>query len=205
MKTDEDIVCSAWKHAAGLVPSKKVTLLTEHKGYTVPTDHGALEEVRGGNAFKHWAHLRLLFRRGPKSTDWPDEIPFIGVDGVKRKIRPGWGGRIKLDKTRLNTNEGQEVLLTFMHGKGFDSKQATLNAAFGLNVFRRGGSYYYHDIFPEGKIHTKEAVIKYFSDNEEAFSKLMEAVNEAALNQYVIEESITSTEENIEEITNDNL
>jgi recombination protein RecA len=167
--------------------------------YHAPTAQGiALEVVRGGNAFAHWAHLRLNFRRGPKS-DWPDQIDTIGIDGVKRKIYPGWAGRIKIDKTRINGNEGQEVLLTFMLGRGFDSKSAAINAAFGLNIIERAGPTYKNSLLPDGKLVGKENVIKFFMDNEDKFHELEELINQKAIEAHIQEENQSKQEEKSED------
>ncbi len=155
--------------------------------YTVPDAHTTLEEVKGGNAFKHWAHLRIMMRRGPKS-DWPEPVELIGLDGVKRKVYPGWGGRIKLDKTRQNEREGQEVLLTFMYGRGFDSEAAVLSAAFGYGMFQRSGAFYSSPLLPEGKMRGKENIIKYFTENREAFKQLVEELDKSALEVHLIKE-----------------
>lgn len=165
--------------------------------YSVPSDVAAgLEEVRGGNAFKHWAHLRLMLRRGPRS-DWPEPIDMIGLDGKKRKIFPGWAGRIKVDKTRINGNENQELLLTFMLGRGFDSKNAIMSAAFGLGAFERNGPMYSCDLLPDGKMKGKENLIQYFMNNEEAFNKLVDRVNQLALEGST--SNVNTTEDTTEE------
>lgn len=148
--------------------------------YTVPDAHVPLEAVRGGNSVKHWAHLRLLFRRGPKS-DWPEPVEIVGHDGQKRKVYPGWSGRIKVDKTRINGNEGREILLPFIHGKGFDSIGSTINSAFGLGLITRTGAYYNNQYLPDGKVMGREAVLKFFSENQEAYDKLYSEVANIAL------------------------
>jgi len=148
--------------------------------YTVPDAHTTLEAVKGGNAVKHWAHLRLMFRRGPKS-DWPEKVKIKTPDGETREVFPGWSGRIKVEKTRINANEGKEVLLPFKHGLGFDSKSTTINSAFGLGLIARTGAYYSSPHLPEGKVQGKETVIKFFNDNQEAYNKLYQDVMSAAM------------------------
>lgn len=147
--------------------------------YTVPDANASLEEVKGGNAFKHWTHLRLMFRRGPKS-DWPEPKDIIGLDGLKKKrYYPGWSGRIKVEKTRLNGNEGQEVLLSFMLGRGFDSKNAAITAAFGLGLIPRAGAIYTSELFPDGKIKGRDNVVKFLLENEEVYTKLLSEIDKA--------------------------
>lgn len=155
--------------------------------YTDVNAHVPLDVVKGGNALKHWAHLRLMFRRGPKS-DWPEKIKIKGPDGEAREIYPGWSGRIKVEKTRINSNEGKEVLLPFKHGLGFDSKSATINSAFGLGFITRTGAYYNSPYLPDGKLQGKETAIKFFTDNDEAYQKLYADVMSATV-QKIEEES----------------
>jgi len=143
--------------------------------YTVPSAHAAISEVKGGNAVKHWAHLRLMFRRGPRS-DWPESVDVIGPSGNKIKVFPGWSGRIKVEKTRINSNEGQEVLLPFNHGKGFDSLASTIYSALGLGIIERAGAYYKHSALPDGQMQGKDSTIEYFTNNEEAYEKLYDEV-----------------------------
>lgn len=159
--------------------------------YTVPDAHVPLEAVKGGNAVKHWAHLRLLFRRGPRS-DWPEAIKLKGIDGIIRKVYPGWSGRIKVDKTRINPNEGKEVLLPFTHGKGFDSKISTINSAFGLNLITRGGAIYTSDLLPNGSIKGKDNVIQFFLTDDEAYSKLCQLVLSAVSSSMEVIEELGS-------------
>mgnify|MGYP006921280668 CR=1 FL=1 len=166
--------------------------------YTVPTTSGAkLEEVKGGNAVKHWAHVRLLTKRGPKK-EWPAEIATMGIDGTPIKIHPGWSGRIKLDKTRQNANEGQEVLLNFFHGRGFDWKDSTISAALGLGIIERAGPSYVCDIIPEGKIKGKDALFELFGTNEELYKKLADRVDSFVVTNNLIDiESIKNSEEEV--------
>ena len=163
--------------------------------YAIPNDVGAdLQAVKGGNAVKHWAHLRLLMRRGPRS-DWPEPINLKGHDGVVRKYFPGWSGRIKVDKTRINSNESKEILLPFTHGKGFDSRVSTINSAFGLGLIERSGAIYSNQYLPEGKMKGKDNVIKFFTTNDEAYKNLHESVMSVVI-QDVPESEVIKTETN---------
>lgn len=155
--------------------------------YAVPTANATINEVKGGNAVKHWAHLRLMMRRGPRS-DWPDVMEIRSPSGQTIKVFPGWSGRMKVEKTRINANEGQEVLLPFTHGKGFDSRVSTINSAFGLELIKRSGSRYDNEFLPEGKMVGKDKVIAYFNDNEEAYQKLYDQVMSAALQDVPVED-----------------
>lgn len=195
---DEDMICSIQKCIAGLVPGKKLTNLTEHKGYTAPTANVALEEVRGGNAVKHWAHLRLKFRRTGKA-DWPEKINVKGLDGTLRKLHPGWACSIKLDKTRINKNEGQELILKFYHGRGFDSVISTITAAMGLDIITRSGPTYSCELLPD-KIKGKDALMEIFINDQSLLSSLGELVDKVSLEKGLMnmaeEEELIKEDEN---------
>jgi hypothetical protein len=164
--------------------------------YSVPTTSGAkLEEVRGGNAVKHWANLRLLTRRGPRA-DWPKEIQVMGIDGKPVKLFPGWSGRVKLDKSRQNANEGQEILLNFYHGRGFDWKDSTVNAAIGLGIINKAAASYSCELLPGGKLRGIEAVLEFFEKDEEAYNKLALMVDAISLENKEIVDKITTEEDN---------
>lgn len=140
--------------------------------YTVPTTTGvSLEEVRGGNAVKHWAHVRLSMRRGPRD-EGPDPVNIRMPDGKTKKLPLGWAGRVRLEKTRQNDKEGQEVLVPFRLGVGFDSQEATIQAAFGQGLITRSGPTYSHSTFPDGKLKGREAVIKFLKESPEALQKI---------------------------------
>jgi len=147
-----------------------------------------LDVIKGGNAFKHWAHLRLMFKRGPKS-DWPEAIKIRTPDGQVREVFPGWSGRIKIEKTRINANEGKEILLPFKHGIGFDSVQATINSAFGLGLIERSGPTYKNQYLPGGMLKGKDQVVKFFTDNPEALAKLAVDLQNTVIQDIPIEET----------------
>lgn len=162
--------------------------------YTVPDAQVSLQEVRGGNAVKHWAHLRLILRRGPKS-EWPEPVDVVGIDGNTYKVRAGWSGRFKVEKTRINKNESKEIALSFVNGKGFDSFDATINAAFGLGIISRAGGTYTIDAFPDTKWRGRETLVQHFKTNAADFDKLKQAVNTAAITASENVTSVTKTEE----------
>lgn len=161
--------------------------------YSAPTTSGvALEEVRGGNAVKHWAHLRLKFRRTPKS-DWPKQINIAGLDGKTRKLYPGWSCNIKVDKTRINGNEGQELILPFFLGRGFDSIISTITAAMGLDIITRTGPYYNCSLLSE-KVIGRDALMDIFTKDNNLLVKLGELVDKVSLEKGLVISDVTDTE-----------
>ena len=167
--------------------------------YNAPTTSGvALEEVKGGNAVKHWAHLRLKFRRTSKA-DWPAKIKVAGLDGKVRDLHPGWACNIKVDKTRINEKEGQELILPFFFGRGFDSIISTITAAMGLNIITRTGPYYNCSLLSE-KVMGREALMDVFTKDHNLLVKLGELVDKISLEKGLVVSDVTDNES--EEIEN---
>lgn len=164
--------------------------------YTNPGVNGIpTEEVKGGNAVKHWAHLRLKMRRGPKA-DWPEKIKIKGLDGKTRELHPGWSCHIKVDKTRLNGAESQEILLPFYHGRGFDSVLSTISAAMSLDLIVRKGPYYECPLFKE-KVQGKEEVIKIFTQDSNLLAELGNLVDKTSLEKGFSKAVVEDLEEEI--------
>lgn len=129
--------------------------------YDAPTSTGiTLQQVKGGNAVKHWAYTRLLARRGRKDLAPPD-IEVTQPDGEKKKMSAGWAQVLKLDKSKTNANEGQEIILKFLHGRGFDSVECAISALFANEVIERRGGWFYSNRFPDEKIQGKPAVVEF--------------------------------------------
>ena len=148
--------------------------------YQIPNAQGyVLEEVRGGNAVKHWAHIRVIMKRGPKNM-WPAAIKVPGIDGKERLVYPGFQGRIIFEKSKTNAHEGQEIILDFYHGRGFDRVQSTVSSAEYFEILQRKGGWYYSDLLDGGKIQGKEALIKYFNDDKGKYKELAGLVDEVS-------------------------
>lgn len=145
--------------------------------YNVPTTTGVgLDEVRGGNAVKHWAHWRWKTRRGNKD-EGPEKIKVQFPDGRTGDIVPGWAMHIKQDKTKLNEKESQEIILQFVHGRGLDSTNSAITALIANNIIERDGAMYKHSKLPDGKIRGRDALIKFLQDNKEAREELVKEMD----------------------------
>lgn len=145
--------------------------------YNVPTTTGVgLDEVRGGNAVKHWAHWRWKTRRGNKD-EGPQPIDVQFPDGRSGKIVPGWAMHIKQDKTKLNEKESQEIILQFVHGRGLDSTNSAITALIANEVITRDGAMYKHHRLPDGKIRGRDALIKHLQDNKEVREELIKEMD----------------------------
>lgn len=149
---------------------------------TLSTTGAGLEEVRGGNAVKHWAHWRLKTRRGNRE-EGPGAIKVVAPDGVTREIRKGWAQHVKLDKTKINALESQEIILQFMNGRGLDSVACAISSLFAHEVFEvGGGGYYRHELFPEDdkgekKIRSKASVIDFLMEHEDIRNELVNTLD----------------------------
>jgi recombination protein RecA len=146
--------------------------------YTVPSASVKLEEVRGGNSVKHWAHWRLKTRRGNRD-EGPGTEKVTLPDGEVKDIARGWAQHVKLDKTKQNDKEGQEVILQFMHGRGLDSEMCAITALFAHDTFAKGGGgWYTHENFPgDNRIRGKESVIEFLKENKEICKDLIQELD----------------------------
>lgn len=157
-----------------LLPKKTAVILIGQV-YTVPTANVALEEVRGGNAVKHWAHLRIKTRRMAR-TEAPEEArDVVCPDGKKRRIMPGWACQIKVEKTRVNEKEGWAIKLPFFLGRGFSSSHAILSAALGRGLITRSGPFYN---YKDQRFKGRKELEKYFEDQENLDLLAVELENE---------------------------
>lgn len=145
--------------------------------YTVPSANVALEEVRGGNSVKHFAHWRLKARRGNKD-EGPEPIMIKFPDGREGKIVPGWAQHIKLDKSKINSKESQEIILQFIHGRGLDSTNAAITALIANEIVERNGAMYIHERLPDGKIRGRDNLIKFLQDNKEVRDELIKIMDQ---------------------------
>jgi len=170
--------------------------------YNVPTTTGVgLEEVRGGNSVKHWAHFRWKTRRGNR-LEGPEPVEVQMPDGQLKKLVPGWAQHIKLDKSKLNDREGQEIILQFVNGRGLDSVNSAITALLANNIIVRNGAMYYHALFQgleeanaEGKVRGRDSVISLLSSNKELRNQLIEEMdNILQVKQLESKEPITKIE-----------
>lgn len=183
---------------------KSVRLLrpdTEYKGcacvligqvYTVPTATGAgLDAVRGGNAVKHWAHLRVKARRGNKDEVTTPSRHVTQPDGSISNMPGGWAQHLKVEKTRINDKEGQEVILQFVNGLGLDSINSTITTLLANNIVTRSGAWFYHELLPDGKLQGKESLVNYLSSDAQVRDQMLAQLASLS-DSLIIEEAITN-------------
>jgi recombination protein RecA len=132
--------------------------------------HGERLITKGGNATKHFAHIRLSFRR---AYDKDKEVLVRMPDGREKKVVSGFDSVITVEKTKQGAHEGHQVYIPFTFGVGFDSKQCTINAALASGLIEQGGAWYKYRLFPEGKLQGKKNVIEFISKNEEVYDEIL--------------------------------
>ena len=161
--------------------------------YSVPTTTGVgLEEVRGGNAVKHWAYWRLKVRRAAKDNFIGDMIKYtVPGQGKTKSLLSGWPQIIKLEKTKMNDRELEEIMLQFKYGRGLDAVHCSISALLSNEIISQRGAYYYDNAFPDGKIHGKDALFTFLTKHEDLRINLV-----AKLDEKLIQISEDSTNEN---------
>ena len=144
--------------------------------YNAPNATYTTEEVKGGNGLKHWAHLRFLTRRGNKQ-EAPAPVDVMMPDGTNKKLLPGWAMHIKNDKTRINMNEGQSVVLKFMYGRGLDSVNSAITTLFAHSVFEQSGAWFSHELLPDGKVQGRDKLVSLLESNDSLRTKLLQQLD----------------------------
>lgn len=93
--------------------------------------YGGMQKITGGNALEHYNSLTMILRRGARS-----DAPKAGDRDI------GYNMVMKLDKTKLNSNEGQSLDIPFLFGEGISAKLITINHAISLGLIQRSGAWY---------------------------------------------------------------
>lgn len=156
--------------------------------------HGEKLITKGGNATKHFAHMRLAFRR---AYDKDKEIMVRMPDGREKKVVSGFDSVIKVEKTKQGAHEGHQVYIPFTFGIGFDSKQCTINAAFASGLIEQTGAWYKNPLFPDGRLQGKKSVIEFISNNEEVYESIL---NDLIVKNSTKEEEVGENKQKTEEI-----
>lgn len=135
--------------------------------------HGERLVTKGGNAVKHFAHMRLAFRR---AYDKDREVIVTMPDGREKKVTSGFDSVIRVEKTKQGIHEGHEVYLPFTFGVGFDSRACTINAALVKGIIKRGGAWFSYDGFPDGRIQGKKNMINLVMNDTELYARILNDV-----------------------------
>jgi recombination protein RecA len=131
-------------------------------------------EVKGGNALKHWGHLRLLCRR--RRGDQTNKIDMMMPSGKTKEIYPAYEAVFSVDKTRQGAHQGYEVSIPFVFGKGLSNVKSIIDIAFAYDVIQVGGAWCNHHALPNGKMQGKENTIQFIENNPDVFAVILEEV-----------------------------
>lgn len=182
-----------FRKAAHSVHKSRCCVVLIGQIYEAPQANYVDIRVKGGNAMKHWAHLRLMTRRG-NQQEGPSKVKVMCPDGEKRDVFPGWAQHVKVDKTRLNASEGQEVILQFVHGRGLDSAAASITALLAHGVIERAGAYYRHELLPDGQVQGKEALINLLRADEALREQLVASMDQDLAEAHIDELEVAEGE-----------
>lgn len=128
----------------------------------------------GGRAWKHACVLRLQLMR-------TSEKVIRKVNG--EDIPVGFRVKAKVVKNQLGV-EGRTAEYLFYpveteeFGFGLDTIEEITRLSLVTDVVRRGGSSYFHDVFPGGSVKSKEAFFKKVKDDKEIQNALSKQVIE---------------------------
>lgn len=164
-----------------LVARNNIASILLAQVYTDINSYGGMTLVKGGNAFHHFTHLRLMTRRSRDKTTTKIMMP----DGQTKEVELGWDMHIRVDKTKQSMTEGQEVVLPFRHGAGIVAEEAAIITAMNLGLIERAGAWFK---WGDDKWQGKAAVIAHFKENTRDLERLSEELTRA------IEEEATKIE-----------
>lgn len=148
------------------IAPKRIALVMIAHVYQDPGRQGAYV-VKGGNALKHWGHVRLMVSRmNDQSTKQKVQMP----DGNEKEVFIGHDVIIRLDKTRQNSKEGQSVVIPYRYGIGLDAVESTISVAINLGIVNRAGAWYTHK---ELKVQGRARVVEHFTSNKAEYNLLL--------------------------------
>jgi len=166
-----------------LVAKNNIASILIAQVYTDINSYGGMTMVKGGNAFKHFTHLRLMSRRSRDKTVTKIRMP----DGAIREIELGWDMHIRVDKTKQSATEGQEVVLPFRKGAGIVAEEAAIITAINLGIIEKNGAWLN---WGEHKWHGEPKTIAHFKKNGTDLEKLSDELMRVVEEETVTVESV---------------
>lgn len=129
----------------------------------------------GGHALKHSAMMRVQLKPGKErymvKKDGNDVMAGREVIAhiLRNKMSEGTGNKAVFDYYFMETDT---------YPFGVDRTTDVLNVGLRTGVIRRGGAWYYHDAFPDGKLNGANAIKEYMGEHPETYDSLREQVLE---------------------------
>jgi len=165
------------------VSKNKIASVFIAQVYTDINSYGGMMMVKGGNAFAHHTHMRLLARR---SRD--KQVTKVAMaDGVIKDVELGWDMHVRVDKTKQSATEGHEVTLPFRKGAGIVKEEAAIITAINFGLVNKSGAWY---TWEEQRWQGKAAVIAHFKNNDTDLERLSDELMRVADEEIVGIESI---------------
>lgn len=164
--------------------TKTACVLIGHVYTPIGDMYGPEYVVKGGNALKHWSHVRLMMRR--KKGDQTEQLEKMMPDGTMKKLFTAYEAVIAVDKTRQGAHYAHEVSIPYVYGTGLSNERSIIDMAFAYNIISAKGAWYGHRAFPErtpgkgdGWLQGRETTEKYILNNPEVFSEILKDVGAA--------------------------
>lgn len=153
--------------SCGPAAKTNTTIFMIGQVYTDINSYGGLELVKGGNAVKHFTHLRIKTRRGSKS-----EAPMAKIDNKEKPI--GFMHYMKIHKTRQTGTgpEGSEIRYPFIFNHGFHEGRFEVDQLIESGKVVKKGPWYY---VGEEKFQGKEEIYSFADSND--LSSILEKAN----------------------------
>lgn len=158
---------------------------------------------KGGNALKHWCHLRLLTSRRKGAQN--EKMPFQMPDGRIVELVPHYEAVFKVDKTRQGPTESQQVAIPFIFNRGLSEDDSVIDMAFAYGVVTNSGAWWTHPSFVDfdgakaGRIQGRDNVVKAIKSSPELLNAISRDVGIALIQREGVPDKFISgeTEEDV--------
>lgn len=141
--------------------------------------------LTGGHALKHGATCIRQWTRAGK-----DYSPERVVDGKKAVV--GSSSRIRIEKTKINGNERQQIIIPFLYGYGPAKVQMIVEEAMAKGVLQVAGAWFkWPSKSKDFSLQGSDSLYQHFEENKEDLKLLQEHIN-----QVQEESDVKETKEN---------
>jgi recombination protein RecA len=164
------ILQPAWKNNTGIMFLNQVR--------DVMGAHIPLLDSPGGHALEHSCAMRVQLKPGRERYQEKEGEDSIMVGRelvavvVRNKMSKGTNRRARFDFYQKETDD---------HEVGIDSASDLLHTGLKTGTIRAGGSWYYHDDFPDGKLKGKPAIKEFLTANSDKLARFRNQILEVML------------------------
>lgn len=164
--------------------TKTACILIGHVYTPIGDTYGPEFVVKGGNALKHWSHLRIMTRR--KKGDQDEKLERTMPDGTVKQLYTAYEAVFTVDKTRQGAHYAHEVSIPYVYGTGLSNERSIIDMAFAYQIITAKGAWYGHRSFPErtpgqgdGWLQGRDKAEKYILEHPDVFSSVLKDVGAA--------------------------